>query len=248
MKYDTYEMNKREMIVSMGIGIILLVTVGKLFYGRFWVGIIFAPSLIGVKRFSCDLLRQKRKQQLKKQFGDFVTALSDAMKVGFSVENGLKECLRDISMLYGKDCIMSMEIRDMIRRISLNEKVDKLFVELSNRANISEITLFAQVYSIARRSGGKVNQLMEMVAGSINDSFVVDEEIEVAINDKKTEQLVMSFVPPGIIVYLWLTSPELVNRLHNSFIGIAVMTVCLAIYVFALYLAYRIINRGDLND
>ena len=41
MKYDTYEMNKREMIVSMGIGIILLVTVGKLFYGRFLVGIIF---------------------------------------------------------------------------------------------------------------------------------------------------------------------------------------------------------------
>ena len=53
---------------------------------------------------------------------------------------------------------------------------------------------------------------------------------------KKAEQMVMSLMPAGIIIYLKLTSPGFLSVLYGNPFGIAAMTVCLGIYGFSYWL------------
>lgn len=248
MTYDTYILNRKEWIMTIISGSMLMIVIAELFYGRLWVAILISPAIFFYTRFIKGVLKERRQKQLKKEFRDFVISLADAMKVGYSVENGLTECRRELTMIYGFQSLMVAEINEMLKRVSINESVEKVFQDFAERSESDDIKLFAQIFTVSKRTGGRVNQLMGMVADSINDSFLVDEEIQVVVSEKRMEQLVMSFVPAGIIVYLQLTSPDLVTVLHHTLVGNMIMTACLVAYAFAVYLGYVIIDRGELFD
>ena len=59
---------------------------------------------------------------------------------------------------------------------------------------------------------------------------------------KKAEQMVMSLMPAGIIIYLKLTSPGFLSVLYGNPFGIAAMTVCLGIYGFSYWLGRKIVD------
>lgn len=52
--------------------------------------------------------------------------------------------------------------------------------------------------------------------------------------------MIMNIIPICIIVYVRLTSPNMMSIMYNSITGRIVMSVCLMIYVFAFFLGYKI--------
>ena len=56
---------------------------------------------------------------------------------------------------------------------------------------------------------------------------------------RKYEQKLMSFMPAGIILYLRLTFQGFIDRMYGNLSGVAVMTVCLAIYAGALWIGKK---------
>ena len=49
-------------------------------------------------------------------------------------------------------------------------------------------------------------------------------------------------MPFGIILYMSLTSPGFLEVLYGNLFGVAVMTGCLAVYLFAWWLGNRIVD------
>ena len=67
-------------------------------------------------------------------------------------------------------------------------------------------------------------------------------EIDTIISGRKMEQKVMVCIPLGIIMYLRITSNGFVNMLYGNAAGIIVMTLCLMVYVAAVYMAVKIVD------
>ena len=59
---------------------------------------------------------------------------------------------------------------------------------------------------------------------------------------KKSEQMIMSLMPVGIILYLQMTSPGFLSVLYGNPFGIAAMSICLVIYAAAYWLGRRIVD------
>ena len=120
--------------------------------------------------------------------------------------------------------------------------VEELFLDLGQRCNVEDIENFASVLYTAKRSGGDLGNVIQKVARMLGDKIDVKKEIEATLAAKKSEQMIMSLMPAGIILYLQLASPGFLDILYGNPFGICAMTVCLAVYGAAYWMGKRIVE------
>ena len=106
----------------------------------------------------------------------------------------------------------------------------------------SLVTDFAEVFSIAKRSGGNLPDILNNTASAISDRIDVSREIETQVSAKKMEQRIMDMVPFGIILYIDSTTPGFFDPLYHNVVGAALMTVLLVVYVIAFLLGEKILK------
>ena len=107
---------------------------------------------------------------------------------------------------------------------------------------LEDIENFASVLYTAKRSGGDLGNVIQKVARMLGDKIDVKKEIEATLAAKKSEQMIMSLMPAGIILYLQLASPGFLDILYGNPFGICAMTVCLTVYGAAYWMGKRIVE------
>lgn len=176
------------------------------------------------------------------QFKDLVLALSANVKAGYSIENALQESYRDMELLYSGDSPICREVRHMLRGLENNVVLEQLLYDLGVRSHVADIMQFADVFLIAKRSGGNLTEILEKTAAVMEQKMETDKEIQIMISSKKMEQKIMNMVPFMIIFYIGTTSKGFFDVLYHNAIGVAVMTVCLFFYGMAYLLSKRIVE------
>ena len=104
--------------------------------------------------------------------------------------------------------------------------VEELFLDLGQRCKVEDIENFASVLYTAKRSGGDLGNVIQKVARMLGDKIDVKKEIEATLAAKKSEQMIMSLMPAGIILYLKLTSPDFLSVLYGNPFGICAYLFC----------------------
>ena len=61
-----------------------------------------------------------------------------------------------------------------------------------------------------------MNRVIQKTARMLGDKIDVRREIEATLAAKKSEQMIMSVMPAGIIFYLKLTSPGFLDVLYGN--------------------------------
>lgn len=176
------------------------------------------------------------------QFKDLLLSVSANQKAGYSVENAFRESYRDIEMLYGADSPICREVRHITVGLENNVVLEKLLYSLGQRSHQPDIMQFADVFMIAKRSGGNMTDILAKTAAVIEQKIETDKEIQLMISAKKLEQKIMNIVPFLIIFYVGTTSKGFFDVLYHNLIGIVIMTVCLGFYGAAYFLSKRIVD------
>lgn len=213
-----------------------------LFYRSFYVLVLLIPFFIVFRKYLKKEEDRKYKDTLGLQFKDALIAISAALRAGYSIENALRESYEETKMLYGPEAPICRELIIMIRRSDLGITAEDLFSECADRSGVEDIATFAEVFRIARRSGGDMVEIIQKTAADIAAKIDTRNEISVIITSKRFEQNIMNVVPMAIIVYVSLTSGGLLDALYGNVPGVLIMTACLGLYLFAFLLSRRIMN------
>ncbi|MCF0134428.1 MAG: type II secretion system F family protein [Blautia sp.] len=240
--YSEYHFTVKEYLKYGVLGVALCGMINYLFYQRMWLMFLSLPVIWLVYRWKKKELISARKRRLNYQFRDALNAMSVAVQAGYSVENAVKACVRDLSMLYEKDEDILVEFRYIESQLQLSVQVEELFLDFGERSGIEDIRNFAAVFQTAKRTGGDMNHIIRKVSEMLSEKIDVKKEIEATLAAKKGEQLIMSVMPAGIILYLKFTSPGLLDVMYESTVGVIAMTVCLVIYAIAYYLGIKIVD------
>lgn len=240
--YAEYRFSLKEGALAVLEGVFLVAITGYFFY-QSWIACVLLFPVFGlfIREKKKDLAKKQR-QELSLQFKDLVLALSANVKAGYSIENALRESYRDVELLYGADSPICCEVRHMMRGLENNVILEKLLYDLGIRSRLPDIMQFADVFLIAKRSGGNLTEILEKTAGVIEQKIETDKEIQLMIAAKKMEQRIMNMVPFLIIFYIGTTSRGFFDVLYHNFVGVAVMTVCLLFYGAAYLLSRRIVE------
>jgi tight adherence protein B len=204
-----------------------------LFYRSLWSFILLPPAIFFYHRFNAGNLKKKRREELARQFKDALSSMTAALRAGYSVENSISESLKEMCGLYSETAPICTELSMVINEIRLGISVENSLISLAERTDVEDINTFATVFSIAKRSGGDLVEIIRKTSDDIASKIDTQSEIAVLISAKKFEQTIMTFTPLGIIIYIGISSPELLSPLYGNVPGIVIMTLCLCIYIIA---------------
>ena len=213
--YGKYRYSQKEILKYIGESAALCGAVDYLFYQTPWVMLFVVPVSVFFLKWKKKQMIRERKRRLNYQFRDALNSMSVAVQAGYSVENAVKESLKEMQVFYSDDAAILRELEIMVRQIRVQVPVEQAVEELSERTKLPDVESFAGVFVTAKRSGGNLMSIIRNTADQIGDKIDVKREIDTMLAAKKYEFQVMSVIPFGIVLYMTVSFPEFMGNLYG---------------------------------
>ena len=240
--YRRYRLTAKDRLQAVSTAAIGSVVISILFYNCIW-GILIMPILfLVIKRRKEKEATKKRQEEITRQFLDAIRVVSSALFAGFSMENAWIEAQKEIENLYGEKSILYSEISKINRKVAMSVPIEGLILDFATRTGVEDILSFAEVFRFAKRSGGDMVKIIDTTVRHMKEKQETMQEIEILIAAKRMEQKVMGVIPIFILAYLRLTSDGYLDILYGNSVGIIFMSCALGAYLFATYMAEKIMN------
>ena len=220
----------------------MVVGLAYIFYDS-WIAVIFLlPVLVLYFKEWLENCSEKKKNKFREEFKDSMQMMASALNTGYSVENAIKETMKDLRRLYPKDSRIIKEFQKITNQLEMNLPVEHALYQLQKNVKQEDVDSFVTVFSAAKRMGGDSIEILKTTARTISEKIEVEKEIQTMLSAKQLEFKIMSIIPFGIILYMRLTFSDFMNVLYGNLLGIGIMSSCLVIYFFAYILGRRIIK------
>ena len=227
-------------VLLQGAGIAVLF--GRLFYDSWIAAVFLLPLVIPWFIFQKKMEKRRMVRVLGIQFRDAIASALTSLKAGYSIENAFREAGRDMELLYGKKSPICRELKRIYKGLANNIPLEKLMGRLGKESGNSDIEEFAEVFAVAKRSGGNMTEIIGRTISVISRKMDVEKEIDVLISSKRLEAGIMNFVPFFIILYISITSNGFFAPLYHNVPGVIIMTICMFVYFAAYLLSQKIVN------
>ena len=225
----------KNILITAGI-----MTILYLFYRSIWILTLLLPCIAVCRRINKKDAEKRSRAVLGTQFKDMLDSLAASLRAGYSIENALKECLREMAAVHGEDSPICKELVLMVNQVSIGISAESIFRQFARRSHVEDIDTFASVFSIAKRTGGDMVEIINRTAQDIGAKIDTKNEIGVLISSRKLEMKIMMLIPAAIILYIDITSSGLLDPLYGNLRGVIIMTVCLAVYGAAVLLGRKL--------
>ena len=183
---------------------------------------------------------QEDKRRLNRGFADALSSFSAALEAGYSAENAVRETVRDLALLYPEDEPIYREFRHLQHQLQNNQSLEKAFADMAEKTQDEDMLCFAEVFEIAKRSGGDLIRVIRTTERTMAERAEVKREIRTILTAKRLEANIMNLMPCGILLYFLICDPVYLQPLYETMAGRVVMTVLLVVYAGCVRAAERI--------
>lgn len=231
---------KREKVSCSVQAVMVTILFGIFFYQSIAASFFMIPVGLWFLTMSGRRKEKEKRQRLRNEFKEAILSVAANLRAGYAVENAFRETLQEMKMLYGKETPIYQEFYRIVQGLANQISIETLMGQFAKRAKLVEIQEFADIFAIAKRSGGNLTEIIYETAGIISEKIEVEKEIQVLTAAKRLEQNVMSVIPFAIVLYVGATSTGYFDVLYTTAAGRAVMTICMGIYMAAYMLGVKI--------
>ena len=217
-------------------GILLLIVSAYLFFDS-------PLGIIPLLPYACYLVYKTAKKAgrrqrniLTVQFKDVLAALSSALEAGDGIERAVSSARADMVVMYGGDSYMVRELSAMEEGLAVGKTIEEVVSEFAAGTHVKEIENFADVFVIAKRSGGNLMRLVRSASSDLYEKTELKREIEGVVQSTVTECSVMKLMPPAILLYMRICAGSFLAVLYDTPAGRLVM--CLTVFVYLLMSEY----------
>ena len=233
IKYSEYVMDKREkqliFVATFVIGVILSI----LLFHNILFSLVLLLFYIKIKEIYVEFMLGRRKRALAEQFKDFLFILSTSIGAGRGMRDAIGEAIPGIVGIYGDNAILSKELKNMYKRMSIvNEEDVAVLNDFAKRSDSEDIIDFTIIYSTCKKTGASLVDALNKAASVIIDKMTIENEIRAMANRKKNESIILFVMPFAVILFLNLFAPEYIAPLYESFSGRVIMTLVVASDIF----------------
>ena len=243
LRYRLYEIRPEKSdwrILLKGGGIVALFS--YFFYRSVIAALFMLPVLLP---YYVMEKRQKKKRDAARigaQFKDLLLSVTTSLRAGYAAENAFVEAHKDMLLLYGRNSLICKETEKIVAGLHNRVVLEQLLTQFAHRSGNEQIMEFAEVFQVAKRSGGNLTQILTRTAEVIGSRIDVEKEIDVLLSAKKMEAKIMEIVPFFIVFYVGATSRGFFNPLYHNLFGVLMMSICLAVYLVAYVMLERIVD------
>ncbi len=241
--YHKYAWGKKELVIALVQTVTIVGFLSYFFYQSFLM--MLPMSIVGVGYF--QMLKQKKqescKEELTLQFKECILSVAASLKAGYAIENAFLESRFDMELLYGRDSLIYQELELIRRGLVMNITLEEQLFSLADRSDSEEIAQFAMVFSVAKRNGGNLSEIITTSSEVIGQRLDARQEMRTMLSGRQMEQNVMKLMPFAVLGYISASYPGYFDMLYHNWQGAMIMTGCLAIYLAAYALGEKILHQ-----
>lgn len=239
--YDEYVMSMQQKFLYALSAVAVIFLISFIFYRSLVVSMLLMPAALFYPRLKRAELIRLQKKELNIQFKDMLYSLSSSLSAGKSIEMSFREVLRDIAVLYqDNEAFIVKEVEHIIRRLEMNGTVEAALSDFAVRSHVDDIRSFSEVFSICKRSGGNMVEVIKNSTGIINDKIEIYQEIETILSQRKFEQKMLNIIPVAMVLLLTLSSPDYMKPVFTTLMGRIAMSGAILLFAAAWFISKKI--------
>lgn len=219
---------------SAGKYIALDFVVSILFYDSAALFFILLPLFFAYIKREKQAYIKKQKRERKLQFREAMTAMYGMIASGYSLESAIRGVPAELSLCYSRDSWIIKAFEKMSEALNMNVPAQKCLEDFADASEDEDIMSFYEIICIAKKYGGSMTVVIKMAIDKISRRIETECEIMTMMAGRRNEFTVMTLIPACIILYMRLSSAELMSVLYTQTAGRFVMTLCLGLYAAAV--------------
>lgn len=232
--YSVYNMSVLEWILYACMAGAILFLAAYIFYQSIILSTIFALFGLLYPKIRRKQIIENRQKKLNLQFKDMLYSLSSAVGAGNSVESAVSVALEDMKQQYNDPNVFIIkELALMKVRLQTNRTVEEVFNDFAERSHLEDIQTFANIFQIAKRTGGNIIDIIRNSTQIIADKIEVSQEIETMLSGQKMEQKVLTIMPFLLVLFMTKTSGGFMDPIFTTALGRIIATISLSVIFLA---------------
>ncbi|MGR3765919.1 type II secretion system F family protein [Rossellomorea sp. NS-SX7] len=181
--------------------------------------------------------RRTRLQLLPSQLIDTLGMMANSMRAGFS--------FMQVMQLVGKEmpAPIGPEFEKAVRESGLGVPLETIFEGMVERLPSKELEVVLDAIIAQRKSGGNLTVLMETMEDTIRGRLSIMGELNTLTSQGKMSSLIITFLPIGLGIYLFVVDPDYFSPLVSEPLGIFMLVtagICIIIGWFSIQKILRI--------
>lgn len=229
LDYSVYYMSLPEKIGYIALAAAALFALGWVFYRSVPISALLMIFALKYPAIRTQEIIVKRREKLTLQFKDMLYSLSSALSAGNSVERSMTLVLEDMERQYmDPKTPIIQELELIVSKLSLNQNIEDLFADFGERSGIEDVLTFSQIFSVSKRTGGNLVQIIRQASDIISEKIETKMEINTTISGKKMEHKVVTIMPIAMTFLLTQMMGDFMEPLFEGG-GRLICTVALAV-------------------
>lgn len=151
--------------------------------------------------------RQQRIQKFEAQFPDALESLARMMRAGHPISSAFEVLGSEVPAPLG------LEFRRMAEERRLGAPLDQVMENFTARVKVDEVRLFVAATMLQARAGGRLTEVLERLAETLRENAALRGEVRALSAQGKMTGTVLTLLPLGIAIMLYLTATEFISVL-----------------------------------
>lgn len=225
-----------EFLALVGVAVLALGILGMMLTMKVLYSIMFG-ILAGLGCFLYLNIRiSKRQKEFSNQLGDVLIMMSNAMRSGFSFMQAMDLIAKEMKPP------VSVEFFKTMAEIRLGADTETALLNMGKRVQSPDLDLVITAVLIQRQVGGNLAQILDTIAGTINERIKMKQEIKTLTAQGRLSGWVLAALPFAIAVFASIINPGYMLPFFDETIGRIILTGAAIFQLIGFLIIRKIVN------
>ncbi|MBI4370016.1 MAG: type II secretion system F family protein [Elusimicrobia bacterium] len=207
---------------------------GWLLYGPMILSVVFGLLTMSLMVFASAVfvfvyllpreglkfIKERRRLKIESQLLDSLILLSDAMRSGLDLVQGLELAVHEMAPP------ISEEFDLMIKNYRLGMPFDEALRAFDARIDSDLVSYAVRAITIQRQTGGNLTKIFDRIVDTIREEGKLKDKINALTAGPRMQSIVISVIPWGMFIVLYFFQPQAVGGFIASVAGIMTIIAC----------------------
>jgi len=198
-------------------------------------GMAFAASF-GLPLWILKFLKKRREANFLKAFPDAVDVIVRGIKAGLPLLDSIRVIVND-----SPEPVRS-EFRAIVETQSFGLPLGDACAKLYERIPVPEANFFGIVISIQQKAGGNLSEALGNLSRVLRDRKKMKAKIQAMSMEAKASAMIIGCLPPGVMLLVYITSPQYIELLWTESLGRMMMAACGTWMLLGVLVMRKMIN------
>ncbi|MFB6263758.1 MAG: type II secretion system F family protein [Bradymonadaceae bacterium] len=204
--------------------------------GGWWGLVPFTIIGAWAPKYWLDRRWEKRKERVNEQVEEAMIYMANSFKANPSLPEAIKDVTRSMPPP------ITEELSIALREYQLGTPLDKALINLQERMPARNLELAVSAIRIGRAVGGNIPSILEDIAGTIRESYRLQQVIDTQTAQGKMQAWFMGAMPAAVVgVFYWM-DPQLIRPLFETWFGYGVLAVAIILNIIGVYFILQVID------